>query len=148
MCWSVSEQMSKMAIKIKIRLLGCGQQRWTLTHTDLPFPWLILYFPSTSLPAFVFLSAPKGKLDAIPHNRCLGSQVSSCTLESLCEGSLRSDGVSSYSHRGYRERLRGPDHLSAAWGTMLRRKTETHGLMETKKYLLIRPASQCFAAVV
>ena len=30
-----------------------------------------------SLLSFVFPSAPKGKLDAIEHNRCLGSRVSS-----------------------------------------------------------------------
>lgn len=92
------------------------------------FPFQTLQFPCTSLSplSFVFPSAPKGKLDAIPHNRCLGSQVSSCTLKSLSEGSFRSDGVSSHCRWGKGECLQGPDCLSAAWEMMQTRK-ENHG---------------------
>ena len=50
-------------------------QRQKRTHTYRPL------FPIPSLPlsllSFVVPSAPKGKLDAIEHNRCLGSRVSS-----------------------------------------------------------------------
>lgn len=55
--------------------------------------------PSHKPPFLYFPSAPKGKLDAIQSNRCLGSQVTSCTLSQCLLSSLRSDGVSYHPNR-------------------------------------------------